>query len=100
VKTFFFVVAVTALIVRVNDLTNSVAQQQGTLLLSALLLALFVLLAACPVGGLLFGSHGAKVAGQAALVAGVAGGPVCVSRWSGIGERGRRAYTIMKKKTA
>jgi hypothetical protein len=81
VKTFFFVVAVTALIVRVNDLTNSVAKQHGTLLLGVLLLAL----AARPVGGLLFGGYGAELAGQAALVAGVAGGPGCVSRWSGEG---------------
>jgi hypothetical protein len=73
---------VAAVVVRLGGAANSLAQQ-GLLLLSALLLGALLLelssLAADPnVASLLFGGHDVELAGEAALVAGVAGGALGV----------------------
>jgi hypothetical protein len=73
---------VAAVVVRLGGAANSLAQQ-GLLLLSALLLGALLLelsglAAESGVAGLLFGGHDVELAGEAALVAGVAGSAVRV----------------------
>jgi hypothetical protein len=74
---------IAAVVVRLGGTANSLAQQGllllSALLLSALLLELSGLAADSGVAGLLFGGHDVELAGEATLVAGVAGGALGVS---------------------
>lgn len=72
VQATFVVVVVAGVVSRLRDLASGLAKQ--SFFLDALLLALSGLAAASVVASLFFSGHDAQLVGEAALVAGVAGG--------------------------